>query len=99
MHRTILSLLKGWRDQAHPALIEFVLRAHSDGARLILVITGKGKMRADTDPIPVRTGIIKHQVQLWLRAAPLKAAVLQVSEAHVRHGGSGAYYVYLRRQR
>jgi DNA-nicking Smr family endonuclease len=31
--------------------------------------------------------------------APLGPAVLQVSEAHLRHGGSGAFYVYLRRLR
>ncbi len=30
---------------------------------------------------------------------PLKSVVLQVSQAHISHGGSGAYYVYLRRQR
>jgi DNA-nicking Smr family endonuclease len=85
--------------QAHSTLVSFVLRAHGDGLRLILVITGKGKTRADTDPIPSRIGAIKHQVPSWLRAAPLKPAVLQVSEAHVKHGGSGAFYVYLRRQR
>jgi len=85
--------------QAHPALTEFILRAHADGVRLVLVITGKGKAGGGNDPIPVRTGVIKHQVPMWLRAAPVKAAVLQVSEAHIRHGGAGAYYVYLRRQR
>jgi DNA-nicking Smr family endonuclease len=30
---------------------------------------------------------------------PLASAVLQVSQAHISHGGGGAYYVYLRRQR
>jgi DNA-nicking Smr family endonuclease len=31
--------------------------------------------------------------------APLAQAVMQVSEAHLKHGGGGAYYVYLRRRR
>jgi DNA-nicking Smr family endonuclease len=31
--------------------------------------------------------------------APLGSLVLQVSESHIRHGGQGAYYVYLRRSR
>jgi DNA-nicking Smr family endonuclease len=31
--------------------------------------------------------------------APLGPLVLQITEAHLKHGGGGAYYVYLRRQR
>ncbi len=86
-------------SQAHPALINFVLRSSSEGKRLILIITGKGKQSSDCGPIPQRVGVLKHQVPQWLRMAPLSGAVLQISESHVRHGGAGAYYVYLRRMR
>ncbi|TVR47544.1 MAG: DNA mismatch repair protein MutS [Rhodobacteraceae bacterium] len=85
--------------QAHSALTGFILRAHSNGARLVLVITGKGKRVADDGPIPRRPGALKHDVPHWLRMAPLKGIVLEIREAHARHGGSGAYYVYLRRAR
>jgi DNA-nicking Smr family endonuclease len=34
-----------------------------------------------------------------LAMPPLSTAVLQVTQAHLRHGGGGAYYVYLRRAR
>jgi DNA-nicking Smr family endonuclease len=37
-------------------------------------------------------------VPLWLHMAPLGPAVLQVVEAHLKHGGGGAYYVYLRKR-
>jgi DNA-nicking Smr family endonuclease len=83
--------------EAHPALVSFVLSAFGAGQRLVLVITGKGKAKDDSGPIPQRTGILRHQVPQWLRIAPLGPVVLQVSEAHLRHGGSGALYVYLRR--
>jgi DNA-nicking Smr family endonuclease len=83
--------------EAHPELIRFILNAQSQGLRLVLVITGKGKRRDDTGPIPQRMGALRHQVPHWLRLQPLGPAVLQVSEAHLKHGGSGAYYVYLRR--
>lgn len=83
--------------QAHPALIRFVMQAHADGVRLIVVVTGKGRDRADDGPIPAPRGLLRHHVPGWLHAAPLRALVLQVTDAHVRHGGSGAYYVYLRR--
>lgn len=85
--------------EAHPALIRFVLDAVADGKRLVLVITGKGKCRPEPGPIPQRLGVLRHQVPHWLNAPILKPHVLQVSEAHVRHGGQGAYYVYLRRRR
>lgn len=86
-------------SQAHPALIGFVMRSYGEGKRLVLVITGKGKSKQDDGPIPVRHGVLKHQVPQWLQMMPLKPVVMQVSEAHLKHGGSGAYYIYLRRPR
>ncbi|WP_376876134.1 Smr/MutS family protein [Albirhodobacter sp. R86504] len=85
-------------NEAHPELIRFILNAQDRGCRLVLVITGKGKMADDYGPIPVRRGILRHQVPQWLRLPPLGQAVLQVTQAHLKHGGGGAYYVYLRRR-
>ena len=85
--------------EAHPALKEFILASHAAGRRLVLVITGKGKMRDELAPMPVREGVLRHQVPQWLMMAPLRPLILQIAPAHVRHGGAGAYYVYLRRQR
>lgn len=84
-------------DVAHPALTRFILSSHGAGKRLVIVVTGKGKAKPDHGPIPTRLGVLKHQVPQWLRLPPLAALVLQVTEAHRSHGGSGAYYVYLRR--
>lgn len=86
-------------DRAHPALTKFILGSHDKGRRLVLVITGKGKVRDEGGPIPVRHGVLRHQVPQWLSMPPLSSAVLQVSQAHISHGGGGAYYVYLRRHR
>ncbi len=84
-------------DVAHPALTRFILSAHADGKRLVIVVTGKGKAKPDHGPIPTRLGVLRHQVPQWLRLAPLAGLVLQITQAHRSHGGSGAYYVYLRR--
>lgn len=86
-------------DHAHTALTRFILGASGSGKRLVLVITGKGKNRDEGGPIPVRYGVLRHQVPQWLSAPPLASAVLQISEAHISHGGGGAYYIYLRRRR
>lgn len=83
--------------QAGPELTRFVLSCHAQGLRLVLVITGKGSRAGDEGPLPTRPGALRHQVPHWLHSAPLGAVVQQVAPAHLRHGGAGAYYVYLRR--
>ncbi|RCW83862.1 Smr/MutS family protein [Paracoccus lutimaris] len=82
---------------AQPVLIRFVLQAQAAGKRLVLVITGKGREGGPDAPLPVRPGALRHNVPHWLHMPPLNAIVLQVRPAHRRHGGEGAYYVYLRR--
>ncbi|MFD1913634.1 Smr/MutS family protein [Halodurantibacterium flavum] len=84
-------------SEAHPELLRFILSARDKGYRLVLVITGKGRRGEDDGPIPRHPGVLKRQVPQWLSMPPLGAVVQQVAEAHLKHGGSGAYYVYLRR--
>ena len=86
-------------ERAHPALVSFILRSQAQGLRLVLVITGKGKERDEGGPMPVRRGVLRHQVPQWLSMPPTHQAVLQVAQAHIGHGGGGAYYVYLRKRR
>jgi DNA-nicking Smr family endonuclease len=85
------------RQLAHAALIDFVLASQSKGRRLVLVITGKGRPDRSDTVIPERTGILRHSVPHWLAAPPLTGRVVEVRPAHIRHGGGGALYLYLRR--
>lgn len=80
---------------AHPELIAFLMGAQASGKRLVLVITGKGKQVYE--PVPRPIGALRHQVPHWLRLPPLSAVVQEVTEAHLKHGGTGAFYVWLRR--
>lgn len=84
---------------AHRELISFILDSSIAGKRMLLIITGKGKISHDDGVMPVRQGVLKHAVPQWLRMPPLGPLVLQVTQASARHGGTGAYYVYLRRRR
>ncbi len=86
-------------DQAHGELARFILGAQLRGFRLVLVITGKGMREDPHDPMPRRRGVLKTQVPQWLRMPPVGQCVLQISEAHIKHGGGGAYYVYLKKRR
>ncbi|MDE0524054.1 MAG: Smr/MutS family protein [Boseongicola sp.] len=86
-------------SEGRAALVSFLLNAHREGHRTVLVITGKGRESIDAGPIPQRPGILRHQLPRWVSSAPLDQIVLQCTEAHPRHGGSGAFYVYLARRR
>ncbi|MEJ0074043.1 MAG: Smr/MutS family protein [Alphaproteobacteria bacterium] len=79
---------------AHAALAHFLRRAQHRGARLVLVITGKGA-RAD-DAFSER-GVLKRQVPHWLEGAALRPMVVGFESAGPGHGGAGALYVRLRR--
>ena len=86
-------------DQAHPELINFILRSHGKGRRLVLVITGKGGGPGPAGPMPYQRGILRRQVPTWLTQNPVAPLILQTLPASPRHGGEGALYVYLRRRR
>jgi DNA-nicking Smr family endonuclease len=84
--------LHGYRqDQAHRVLRDFLIRAQARGAKLVLVVTGKGRTAAEP-------GILRRAVPLWLEAPELRSVVVGFGEATATHGGSGALYVRLRRK-
>lgn len=85
--------------RAHAALNGFIASAHAAGHRLVLVITGKGRPTDDIMLGEDGPGVLRRSVPHWLKMAPNGSRVLQVSQAHRRHGGEGAYYVYLARRR
>ncbi len=77
-------------DQAHSALTGFIRGAYGRGARCVVVVTGKGKSGE---------GKIRRETPHWLNQAALRPLVLAVTEARVNDGGSGAFYVLLKRKR
>jgi DNA-nicking Smr family endonuclease len=85
------------QSEAHGALLGFLRHAQAQGARYVLVITGKG--RAAGPGSHGEHGVLKRQVPMWLRLPEFRAHVLAVEDAHVAHGGEGALYVRLRKAR
>jgi DNA-nicking Smr family endonuclease len=66
----------------------FLESQQADGARCVLVITGKGKEGQ---------GILRRNFLLWLESAAARRLVSGYAESHPKHGGAGAFYVFLRR--
>jgi DNA-nicking Smr family endonuclease len=78
------------QDTAHRELVEFLLRQAGQGARCVLVITGKGRMGA---------GILRARLFDWIGDPELRPFIAGYATAHPRHGGAGATYIFLRSKR
>jgi DNA-nicking Smr family endonuclease len=72
--------------EAQAALARFVAHHRTEGARCVLVVTGKG--RGDSG------GVLKRALPGFLSA--LRPHVSGYAQAHQRHGGGGAWYVFLK---
>ena len=70
---------------AFVALKQFILSASSHGKKNTLIITGKG------------SGILQTALPRWLELSELKPYVSWYEIADIQHGGSGAFYVVLRK--
>jgi DNA-nicking Smr family endonuclease len=77
------------QERARATLHGFIARAHEDGARAVLIITGKG-VQGD--------GVLRRRVPDWLAEAPSRARVAGYAMAERHHGGEGALYVALKRK-
>ena len=84
------------QSEAYAALFSFLRKAQSDGAKFVLVITGKGGSAREDGS---ERGVLKRQVPQWLRLPEFRRYVLGFEDAHHRHGGAGALYLRIKRQR
>jgi DNA-nicking Smr family endonuclease len=75
------------QDSAHRELLDFIARQHRKGARCLLVITGKGRLG---------TGVLRTRLSQWIADPDLRPMIAGFAQAHARHGGEGAVYIFLR---
>ena len=81
------------RFEAQEKVQIFVENSIQKKLRLILIITGKGK-RSIHD---VDTGVLRKEFPKWVSSLPSANKILGIIQASVFHGGSGAFYVYIRK--
>lgn len=92
--------------QAHMRLATFLRRASERQLRCVLVVTGKGDPAAaeghrghfELHAKP-RSGVLREMVPRWLAEGDLRPLIAGSHAAHIRHGGGGAIYVYLKKSR
>ncbi len=84
------------REKAHHAVSAFIHSHWQRGSRCLLAITGKGMKNANGDE---SRGVLREALPGWLAEPSLRPLVLACDVAKPKHGGSGAYYILLRRKR
>ncbi len=72
---------------ARAALARFISAASQRGERAIIVVTGSGL---------AGEGVLKRRLPEWLAEPDLRPLVAGFARAHRKHGGGGAYYVFLK---
>ncbi len=85
------------QQQAFNRLRSHIEQASAAGQRCILVITGKGaRQNADAD---AGSGVLRRNLPDWLGNQALSGLVSGIAPAARSHGGDGAFYVRLKRQK
>lgn len=76
------------QDSAWTALPRFLSREQARGSSCVIVITGKGR---------TGDGVLRRNFLHWLEMPQARPLVSGYAPAHAKHGGGGAWYVFLRR--
>jgi DNA-nicking Smr family endonuclease len=89
---------------AHNTLLLFLRGAQARGCKLALVVTGKGARVDPGAPFDMQLhtsprGVLKASVPRWLQEREFAGLVAGTRAAHRKHGGEGALYIYLRKNR
>jgi DNA-nicking Smr family endonuclease len=86
------------QNEARARLERFIGFAAARGEAVVLVVTGKGNLQPDAFSFAASPrGILRQRFLEWIEAPPLRGMITSVRPAHQRHGGRGAFYVFLRR--
>lgn len=82
------------QDEADRRTSAFISRSVTMGHRVLLVITGKGSKEGTEG-----RGVLRKRFLQAVEAGFYGSSLASVRPAHQRHGGSGAFYVFLKSPR
>ena len=87
-------------EQANNRIEEFIKKSYIENVRKLIVVTGKG-LHSQNEKNPYVSkdlSILKYSVpEFILNNESLKKIILQIEEAKIEDGGSGAFYIYLKK--
>ena len=89
-------------DEANQIIEDFIKQSYQDKIRKLRIITGKGlHSNNEKDPyVSKNLGILKYSIPEFLKNNPeLMKIILKIKEADIKDGGSGAFYIFLKKNK
>ena len=87
-------------DKANIAIKDFINTSYKDGIQKLIVVTGKG-LHSNNEQNPFVSkdlSILKYSVPDFInKNHELMKKIIEIKEADINDGGSGAFYVYLKK--
>ena len=88
-------------DEANNKINDLIKDSYEKGVKKLIIVTGKGlHSQNEKDPyISKNLGILKYSVPEYIKNSDeLMSLISQIKEADNEDGGSGAFYVYLKKK-
>ncbi len=87
-------------DEANRKINKLIKDSYKDGVRKLVVVTGKG-IHSDNEKNPYASkdlGILKYSMPEYIKNTPeLMKLIYEMTEADIKDGGSGAFYIFLKK--
>ena len=86
--------------EANIAIEKFILQSYKQNIKKLIVITGKGlHSYKETDPyVSKDMSILKYSVPEFINNNnKLMSLIVEMKDAKIEDGGSGAFYIYLKK--
>ena len=89
-------------DAANKTIEDFINKAFLENVNKIIVVTGKG-IHSDNEKDPYvskELGILKYSVPEFIsNNISLMSMINEITDAKIEDGGSGAFYIFLKRNK
>ena len=88
-------------DEANQIIENFIRKSYEDKVHKLIIVTGKGlHSNNEKDPyVSKDLGILKYSIPEYLRNnSELMKMILNISEASIKDGGGGAFYIFLKKK-
>ena len=89
-------------DGANKTIEDFINKAYVDNVYKLIVVTGKGlHSENEKDPyVSKDLGILKYSVPEFIsNNSFLMSKINQITDAEIEDGGSGAFYIFLKKNK
>ena len=89
-------------DEANKCVEEFILKSYNNNINKLIIVTGKG-LHSENDKNPYVSkdmSILKYSVPEFITKNPdLMKVIREITDADIKDGGSGAFYIYLKKKK